>query len=139
MADIEQRLAALEAEVQSLRALIEAKTPAKKRAHALPLDWQPRPEDVKILREAYPNLDINHETDSFRDYWAANGKPAINWHAAYRNWLRKAAQFSKARVATLQGRSAGRAASLGEDNRARRDRALDKLAQIQQGAGARKA
>lgn len=133
--DHEERIVALEEEVAALRRIVNGVplTAKKKRAAQLPADWQPDEADIAKLSASFPNVDIEHETDSFRDYWASRGEARADWSAAYRNWIRKAAQFSKAPVARLQGRSEGRASALGEANRERRDRALDKLAALQQG------
>lgn len=139
--DMEERIAALEAEVAALRRIVNgvplAAAPAKKRAHQLPADWTPREVDLASMRQAYPNVDIDNETDCFRDYWASKGEARADWHAGYRNWIRKAASFAKAPVTRLQGRPLGRAAAIGESNRARIDGALDKLAAVQQAARAR--
>ena len=129
--DTTARLAQLEAELEKLRA-------KQTRAHPLPEDWEPKAPDLERLSQSYPQVRIAHETDKFRDYYRATGKSFKNWDAAFRNWIRKASEFSPAPVTRLQAGPAGRAASLSESNRAKRDRALDKLAQIQQGAAARK-
>lgn len=140
MATIEERLAALEEEVAALRRIVNGVPAAavkKKRAAQLPHDWQPDEADVAKLAASFPNVDIDHETDCFRDYWASRGEARADWQATYRNWIRKAASFAKAPVTRLQGRPAGRAAAIGEVNRSRIDGALDKLHALQQGAGAR--
>lgn len=138
--DHEERIAALEEEVAALRRIINgvpASAVKKKRAAQLPADWQPNEADVARLAASFPNVDIEHETDSFRDYWASRGEARADWDAAYRNWIRKAASFAKAPVTRLQGRPAGRTAAIGEVNRARIDGALDKLHALREGAGAR--
>lgn len=137
--EIEKRIAALEDEVAALKLLLVASPPAakKKRATQLPDDWQPKRTDVAKLVQSFPNVDIPHETDSFRDYWTSRGETRADWDAAYRNWIRKAASFAKAPIARLPARPQGRAAAIGESNRARVDSALDKLHALQQGAGAR--
>jgi hypothetical protein len=137
---IEERLAALEEEVAALRRIVNGvplKATTRKRAAQLPADWQPDEADVEKLTASFPNVDMEHETDSFRDYWASKGEARADWSAAYRNWIRKAASFAKAPVTRLQGRPVGRAAAIGESNRARVDGALDKLAAVQQAARAR--
>lgn len=138
--DHEDRITALEEEVAALRRIVNgvlASAVKKKRAAQLPADWQPKEDDAVKLAASFPNVDIEHETDSFRDYWASRGEARADWDAAYRNWIRKAASFAKAPVTRLPGRPAGRTAAIGEANRARIDGALDKLHALQQGAGAR--
>lgn len=140
MPSIEDRIAALEVKVKALCALIELPVTApakKKRACQLPADWTPEQGEVEKLMASHPNVDIENETDCFRDYWASKGEARADWAATYRNWIRRAATFAKAPVTRLQSRPAGRAAAIGENNRARVDSALDKLHALQQGTGAR--
>lgn len=136
-ADLEARLSALEHEVAEIRELLAA-SPKPKRGKQIEGEWQPSPQLIDWAAQSHPNVDVAHEADKFRDYYAAHGKPLKNWDAAFRNWVRKASEFSPAPVSRIEARSVGRAASLGESNRAKRDRALDKLAALQQGAAARK-
>ena len=136
----ETRITALEEEVAALRRIVNgvpASAVKKKRAAQLPVNWQPDEADVVKLSASFPNVDMDNETDSFRDYWASRGEARADWDAAFRNWIRKATSFAKTPVTRLQGRPVGRAAAIGESNRARVDGALDKLHALQQGAGAR--
>lgn len=138
--DHETRITALEEEVAALRRIVNgvpASAVKKKRAAQLPVDWQPRTEEIERMMSSYPNVDMTHEISCFCDYWASRGEARADWDAAFRNWIRKAASFAKAPVTRLQGRPLGRAAAIGESNRARVDGALDKLHALQQGAGAR--
>lgn len=111
----------------------EQKSKRSKPKHLLPPDWQPSEDVIAWAKESYPNVKVQHEADKFRDYWTASGKTYADWHAAFRNWIRKAAEFSTAKVTRLESRPEGRAATLAQANRDRRDRALDKLASLQQG------
>lgn len=131
------RLAALEREVAEIRAQL-AETPAPKRSRQIDDQWQPSSQLLDWAAQSHPNVDVTRETDRFRDYYAAHGKPLKNWDAAFRNWVRKAAEFSPTPVSRIEARSVGRAASLSESNRAKRDGALDKLAALRQGAAAGK-
>jgi len=138
--DHEDRITALEEEVAALRRIVNgvpASAVKKKRAAQLPVNWQPDEADVVKLSASFPNVDMDNETDSFRDYWTSRGEARADWSAAYRNWIRKAASFAKAPVTRLQARPVGRAAAIGESNRARVDGALDKLHALRQGTGAR--
>jgi hypothetical protein len=138
--DHEERITALEEEVAALRRIVNgvpASAVKKKRAHQLPADWQPNEADAARLRASFPNVDIEHETHVFRDYWASRGEARADWSATWRNWIRKASSFAKAPVTRLQARPAGRAAALGESNSARVNGALDKLSALQSGAIAR--
>lgn len=62
----------------------------KERASRLPDDWNPDPSLVEWAEKERPDIDVRHETDCFRDYWIANGKPKLDWSATYRNWIRRA-------------------------------------------------
>lgn len=138
--DHEDRITALEEEVAALRRIVNgvpASAVKKKRAAQLPPDWQPNEEDRAKLAASFPNVDMDHETDCFRDYWASKGEPRADWPATYRNWIRRAASFAKAPVSRLQGRPAGRTAAIGEANRNRVDGAINKLHALQQAAGSR--
>ena len=110
----------------------EAKPKRAKPRHTLSADWMPRDSDIEWCSKTYPNVRAGDEADKFRDYWIASGKQQADWHAAFRNWCRKAAEFSTARVTRMPGRPTDRAAAMLEDNRAKRDRALDKLASLRE-------
>lgn len=99
----------------------------------LPDDWQPRTEDIDWAKEEYPNVNEARERNRFRDYWIGTGKPRTNWDATYRNWIRRAAEFSPAKSLPMPRRSTTRGAAIGEANRERGARALDKLASFRDG------
>ncbi len=46
-----------------------------------------------------PNVDPKLELARFRDWAAAKAATFVDWNAAWRNWLRKAAEFASARPA----------------------------------------
>ncbi len=59
----------------------------------LPDDWQPSEALKAWGRAKRPDLDINEQTEAFKDFFAAKtGQDAtkLNWDAAYRNWIRNA-------------------------------------------------
>ena len=66
--------------------------PKPKRARQLPDDWAPNEKH----RELAANLRVNPavEQEKFRDYHLAKGMVFRDWDAAFRNWLRNAAEFS---------------------------------------------
>ena len=37
-----------------------------------------------------PTVDIDAETERFRDYWLGTGRPMLDWEAVWRNWMRRA-------------------------------------------------
>lgn len=68
-----------------------------KGAHRLPQDWQPSEESIATMVEHFPWVDVKLETHKFKDYWQAATKNAMkkDWEAAYRNWIRRAAEWKK--------------------------------------------
>ena len=57
----------------------------KEKASRLPYDWLPEHRLFEWAKQERPDIDVRHETDCFRDYWIANGKPKLDWSATYRN------------------------------------------------------
>jgi hypothetical protein len=64
-----------------------------KRATQIPADWEPKPVHLEIATEY--GLDPAFQLRSFRDYYAATGKPHKDWDAAFRVWLNKAKSFQR--------------------------------------------
>ena len=73
----------------------EAEVEAKKkvRATALPADFAPNDSHIALAAEL--DIPINAELAKFRDYHTAKGSTFKSWDAAFRNWLRNAAEFRK--------------------------------------------
>lgn len=79
---------------------LEAAPQAAEKAKRLPPDWvMPHEYHVEALRIAAekkrPGVDIQGESDKFRDYWhAKSGKDAtkLDWLATWRNWIRTACE-----------------------------------------------
>lgn len=72
-----------------------AKNETAKRGTRLAPDWQPTAEHTKLGVEL--GVDTPGEAEKFRDYWTAeSGQRASkrDWDAAFRNWLRKAAEYA---------------------------------------------
>jgi len=138
---IEEQLADLKAQLIIERGTVPAKSPPKQKRNArIPEDWEPDAVLIEWARNGYPNVDPHHETAKFRDYWVSAGTARANWSAAYRNWIRKAAEFASSRPSPLHaGRSAQRTAAISEANRATRNRVLDKLASLRPGTNTRQA
>jgi hypothetical protein len=67
----------------------------------LPEDWQPRKEDVLLMREHFLTVDLKLETYAFKDYWrsvaGAKGKKS-DWDATWRNWIRNSYKRSHSRI-----------------------------------------
>lgn len=77
--------------------LIEPLLVPAKGAHRLPKDWKPNEDSLKAMAEHFPWVDLKLETHKFKDHWAAATKAAMkkDWDAAFRNWIRNAAKWSK--------------------------------------------
>jgi len=86
----------------------------KKRGTRIPDDFTVTPEMAAWAREHVPQLAGKGETEKFIDYWrAASGRNAVkrDWVAAWRNWMRNAAERYPAngyRATTLPPSSAPR-------------------------------
>jgi hypothetical protein len=67
-------------------------------SYRLPDDWQPKENDIQLMREHFPSIDLKLETHAFRDYWrsvaGAKGKKA-DWDATWRNWIRNSYKRNK--------------------------------------------
>ncbi|MGX7727570.1 helix-turn-helix domain-containing protein [Rhodococcus sp. 5G237] len=74
---------------------IEEKTSARKRAHALPADWIPDREVIDSMKTRFPNVDMASEHEKFTDHFRSTGKTMKDWNAAWRNWIRRSAEFSR--------------------------------------------
>lgn len=65
----------------------------RKRATRIPDDFRPSPAVRDDMATKRPEVDLELETEKFRDYWAAKaGKDAtkLDWDATWRNWIRNA-------------------------------------------------
>lgn len=67
-------------------------------SYRLPDDWQPKENDILLMKEHFPSIDLKLETHAFRDYWrsvpGARGKKA-DWDATWRNWIRNGYKRNK--------------------------------------------
>lgn len=60
-------------------------------------DWMPKPETVEKIKASVPGLDIATEHEKFIDYFlSVSGEKGVkkDWDAAWRNWMRRAKQWS---------------------------------------------
>lgn len=54
----------------------------------LPKDWQPNAANYAFAsKSGLTREEINHEADQFRNHALAQGRLALDWHAAFRTWL----------------------------------------------------
>lgn len=70
--------------------------------------------------EKTPGIDVTTETEKFRDHTFAHS--ISDWPGAWRNWMRKAFEFSKSRPAVAP---VNRQEAIEKRNRAAVDRALE--------------
>ena len=71
-----------------------------RRGSRLPSDWDLDDELRLWTKQNCPSINIESEVERFRDYWA--GRPGAgglkaDWPATWRNWARKAVEFTKSR------------------------------------------
>lgn len=71
--------------------------PRKKRATAIAADWMPSQAVIDAMRAEHPTLDLRTEHAKFVDYWLSKGDRRVDWTAAWRNWVRKAAEYAQTR------------------------------------------
>lgn len=73
---------------------VTVREPKENRKRLVPDDWQPSPALADELSAAYPTLNIRLETVKFRDWHGAKGNKFANHDKAFRNWMRKAAEYA---------------------------------------------
>ncbi len=74
---------------------VAARDPARKRATRIPDDFEPSPAVRADMAAKRPDVDLELETEKFRDFWAAKpGKDGtkLDWDATWRNWIRNSRQ-----------------------------------------------
>lgn len=66
---------------------------AAKRGSRLPDGWMPSPELIGAAKVYAPSVNLQTETENFRDWWAAKagaGAVKVDWDATWRGWMRRA-------------------------------------------------
>ena len=109
----------------------EAATKTTTRSTRLPADWTPDPKTRAFLLERYPDMPSTwwrDETEKFADHFrSAPGQRGLktDWEAAFRNWIRKAAEERPRRgLSVVQGGSDGGFRLSPADDRVMRGAAL---------------
>lgn len=94
-----------EVEVEVVAPAAPSPPPASKKSNGhgsrLPDTWGMSPKLDDWVRAEYPWLDPPAEEEKFIDYWtAAAGQKArkLDWDAAFRTWIRKAAEYASSRT-----------------------------------------
>lgn len=62
----------------------------QKRKTAIPDDFEPTPETIKVCIERRPDVNIDAFTIQFKEAATAGGYRYIDWQSAYRNWIMNA-------------------------------------------------
>jgi len=78
----------------------DAPTPRKGRQrkapeHPIPDDWAPTDGARRMALDL--RIDCDREAARFRDHAAAHDRRCVDWHAAFRNWLRRAEELGAPR------------------------------------------
>jgi uncharacterized protein YdaU (DUF1376 family) len=71
-----------------------------RRGSRLPSDWDLDDELRLWTKQNCPSINIESEVERFRDYWLGRAGPGglkADWPATWRNWARKAVEFTKSR------------------------------------------
>jgi len=61
----------------------------------IPTDFVITEEMRAWAKKKVPQVDIEAQTEVFCDYWRAHGKKMMDWAATWRNWMRRAPEFSR--------------------------------------------
>jgi len=61
----------------------------------VPANWQPAEQLRADLAERFPTVAMGDELERFRDYSRANDKRFKDFDAAFRNWIKRAAEFAR--------------------------------------------
>lgn len=125
-----ERLAALEAAVAELQKKNQQPIQPVGRSKRLPEGWAPLPETLAWRQEKFPDVEEATERGKFADYYGSRGDVRHDWDAAYRNWIRREAEYSKTRASARANGPASRTASIDQANRERADRTLAQLATV---------
>lgn len=70
------------------------------RGNRLPDDWQPSPQDRAVADELLGEQKAAGEIAKFHDHWKqqpGNKGVKLDWNAAWRNWIRRAAEYAGGR------------------------------------------
>lgn len=98
-------------------------TPPKKGTR-LDEAWEPGDVLREWAREHTPGLDVDEETERFRDYWCARagqGATKVDWDATWRNWMRRTFdERPQARRAAPDVRQTDRERAEAEENERRK-------------------
>lgn len=70
-----------------------AKAKRAQRAEPMPEGWAPRSDELALA--ASLGVDATREQASFSDHHRAKGSRFVDWHAAFRTWLRNAVKFNR--------------------------------------------
>ena len=66
--------------------------------HAVPNDFKPSRDDMVWIKETFgKEFDYETERQIFVDHYKSVGGTKSDWHAAFRNWLRRSKKFANAR------------------------------------------
>lgn len=78
--------------------LTRESTPAKNtKGTRISEDWMPKPDTVEKIKASVPGVDLATEHEKFIDYFlSVSGEKGVkkDWDAAWRNWMRRAKQWS---------------------------------------------
>lgn len=77
----------------------------KTRGTRLPEDWAPSPALRAWAHSEYPSVNAGDQTERFRDYWLAKAGASarhVSWDLTWKNWIRRAGDYSQPRRTTAE-------------------------------------
>lgn len=102
--DEAKRKETLETETETETEEKKSKSKSGGRASRLSPDWQPTAENLEWAKSKRPDIDVQAETENFRDHWLAKaGKDAtkLDWTRTWQKWIRSAFVRGKPRLAAV--------------------------------------
>ena len=80
--------------------MVSAKPATKKRGSRLSEDWQPGSDAIAwaMSDRGMTRTEVDEQTDRFRDHFIGTGEAKADWLATWKNWIRRAPEFSGKRT-----------------------------------------
>lgn len=58
-------------------------------------DWTPDAKDLAWAKAKYPTIDLDEESEKFRNHWVANAETSARWDLRWRNWVINASKWAR--------------------------------------------
>lgn len=60
---------------------------SEKRATRLTDDWEPTPRDIEWARDRYGSMDLEYQTERFKNHHIGKGTKYVDWSRTWKNWI----------------------------------------------------